>query len=171
MDPIEINAGRYYLRALRADRLIDDRPALAEAFADAAIRHALPGPGDPGEYVAARAAQWQDESACSWAVAEPTTGLLLGEVGLLLRTDAVAYCWTLPAHRREGVAATALSAVLRFGEGALDLEIIRFRHRADEVAPARLAAACGLVRAGAGAVADGADAVTEWRKEAQMNSA
>ncbi len=30
MEPVEINAGAWYLRALRADDRIDDRPALAE---------------------------------------------------------------------------------------------------------------------------------------------
>jgi len=30
MEPVEINAGAWYLRALRADDRVDDRPALAE---------------------------------------------------------------------------------------------------------------------------------------------
>ena len=30
MEPVEINAGTWYLRALRADDRIDDRPGLAE---------------------------------------------------------------------------------------------------------------------------------------------
>jgi hypothetical protein len=46
MDPIEINAGAWYLRALRADKLMDDRPALADL-----------GVGDP-DYVAQCAAGW-----------------------------------------------------------------------------------------------------------------
>ena len=61
MEPIEINAGQWYLRALRADERIDDRPALRDG-----------GITDP-EYVARRNAQWAAESHFSWAVCEPTT--------------------------------------------------------------------------------------------------
>ena len=35
MEPVEINAGGYYLRALRADDRMDDRPRIVEGFADA----------------------------------------------------------------------------------------------------------------------------------------
>jgi RimJ/RimL family protein N-acetyltransferase len=175
VDPIEINAGRYYLRALRADTLIDDRPALAEAFADdgvRAVRQAFSQPVDPDAYVAAKFASWRDGTCCSWAIAEPTTGRLLGEAGLVIGGDgAVAYCWTLPGERRKGVAVTALAAVLRFGEGALDLRTIRFRHRGGDVAAARLAAACGLVRANSEPAAGDDRVLTEWRKEPELNSA
>jgi hypothetical protein len=34
VEPVEINAGEYYLRQLRADKHLDDRPALVAAFAD-----------------------------------------------------------------------------------------------------------------------------------------
>src|SRR5689334_5797055 len=46
MEAIEINAGAWYLRALRADDRIDDRPALAAG-----------GITDP-EYVTRRGAEW-----------------------------------------------------------------------------------------------------------------
>jgi hypothetical protein len=70
VEPVEINAGAWYLRALRADDRIDDRPALAELGEDDAA------------YVQRRAAQWQSDTAYSWAVCEPTTGELLAEVAL-----------------------------------------------------------------------------------------
>jgi hypothetical protein len=70
VEPVEINAGAWYLRALRADDRIDDRPALAEL-----------GEADAG-YVQNRAIQWKDDSVYSWAVCEPTTGELLAEVTL-----------------------------------------------------------------------------------------
>lgn len=163
MEPIEINAGLYYLRGLRADSLIDDRPALAGAFADEAVRRAV-DVADPDVYLATRAAQWADDTGCSWAVAEPTTGRLLGEAGLLIEQDgALAYCWTLPDERRKGVASTALGAVLRFGEGALGLVTIRFRHRPEDRAAARLAVACDLVPADQALVAEGEGMVTQWR--------
>lgn len=78
MDPIEINAGQWYLRGLRADRGIDDRPALADL-----------GVTDP-EYVARSDAQWAADSRYSWAVCEPTTGELLAEVTLDPATGAIA---------------------------------------------------------------------------------
>ena len=70
MEPVEINAGAWYLRALRADDRIDDRPALAEL-----------GETDP-DYVEERGAQWTSDTTYSWAVCEPTTGELLAEVTL-----------------------------------------------------------------------------------------
>lgn len=163
MEPIEINAGPFYLRGLRADQLIDDRPALAEAFADEPIRRVIQA-ADPDAYIAVRAKQWTEESGCSWAVAEPTTGRLLGEVGLLIESgEALAYCWTLPPERRKGVASTALGAVLRFGLGALDLVTIRFRHDPEDHLAARLAEVSGLTRTDQALVTGGNAPCTEWR--------
>lgn len=77
MEPIEINAGAWYLRALRADDRIDDRPALAEL-----------GEAD-ADYVAKRTANWETDTAYSWAVCEPTTGELLAEVTLQPATGLI----------------------------------------------------------------------------------
>ena len=110
MDPVEINAGRYYLRQLRADDLLDDRPALTAA-----------GVPSPGEYVARRAGEWERDERFSWAIAEPTTGGLLGEV--VLDADGTIEVWTSP---EDAVAATeAAEAVARFGSGALGLAVRR----------------------------------------------
>ncbi|WP_099020389.1 hypothetical protein [Mycolicibacterium palauense] len=70
MEPVEINAGTWYLRALRADERIDDSSALAEL-----------GERDPA-YIDHRTAQWDSDTLYSWAVCEPTTGELLAEVTL-----------------------------------------------------------------------------------------
>lgn len=70
MEPVEINAGSWYLRALRADDRVDDRPALADL-----------GEHSPG-HVEDAAAQWESETRFTWAVCEPTTGELLAEVTL-----------------------------------------------------------------------------------------
>ena len=70
MEPVEINVGAWYLRPLRADDRIDDRPALAELGETAA------------DHVQERAAQWESDTTYSWAVCEPTTGELLAEVTL-----------------------------------------------------------------------------------------
>ena len=63
MEVVEINAGAWYLRALRDDERVSDVPALADL-----------GIADPAAFVAAADAGWADESRFSWAVCEPTTG-------------------------------------------------------------------------------------------------
>ncbi|WP_305092238.1 hypothetical protein [Prescottella sp. R16] len=110
MEPIEINAGTWYLRGLRADDRVDDRPALRDGGID-----------DPG-YVAERARQWADEDHFSWAVCEPTTGEMLAEVGVTPHgTDGVVRGWARPGHADALAAAT--DAVRRFAEGALGLAV------------------------------------------------
>jgi len=100
VDPVEINAGQWYLRALRADTRIDDRPALADL-----------GEADP-RYVERCAARWGSDTRYSWAVCEPTTGQLLAEVTLDPATGVIG------SRARDGHAAAALAAaesVRRFG--------------------------------------------------------
>jgi hypothetical protein len=99
--PVEINAGAWYLRALRSDDRIDDRPALAEL-----------GETDP-EYVARCSAQWESDATYSWAVCEPTTGELLAEVTL----DPTAGLIGLRARPGHAEAAQAAGdAVRRFAD-------------------------------------------------------
>lgn len=187
MEPIEINAGRHYLRQFRADDRLDDRPALLSAFADPAVRAALSATtvttaSDATAYIDARAAGWRDDGHYTWAVAELTTGALIGEVRLELGdwsagatgatgsagapgaaeapraaraeldapepTAARLLVWTHPDARRQGVAATAVSTVLRFSFGALDLEQVDFHCTADNVAAIALARRCGFIPAG-----------------------
>ena len=108
MEPVEINAGRYYLRQLRGDDLLDDRPALAAA-----------GVSAPEGYVDRRAREWAGDESYSWAIAEPTTGALLGEV--VLGADGALEVWTSP---EDGTAAReAADAVARFAAGALGLAV------------------------------------------------
>ncbi|QBJ95382.1 hypothetical protein ERC79_04990 [Rhodococcus sp. ABRD24] len=112
MEPIEINAGAWYLRALRADERVDDRPALQGG-----------GITDP-DYVARRRGQWATDEHCSWAVCEPTTGELLAEVGLTPNgSDGVLSGWARPGH--EDALETATDSVRRFAEGALGLTVSR----------------------------------------------
>ncbi|ALG13658.1 GNAT family N-acetyltransferase [Kibdelosporangium phytohabitans] len=151
MEPIEINAGGFYLRALRADDLLDDRPAILCAFSDAEMRrwvadYRIADLADAGDYVRRRAREWDTGTRCSWAVAEPTTGELLGEVDLrgLDEGDPQAACWTHPGHRGRGVASTALGAAVRFGFGALELDRIGYQHDAGNTASRRVAEKCGF---------------------------
>lgn len=104
MEPVEINSGAWYLRALRADDRVDDRPALAEL-----------GETDPG-YIARSAEGWAADTAYVWAVCEPTTGELLAEVTL----DPVS--GTVAVRARDGheeAARTAAESVRRFAAAAL----------------------------------------------------
>ncbi|GGK56334.1 hypothetical protein [Nocardia camponoti] len=109
MEPIEINAGAWYLRALRADRRIDDRPALADG-----------GVTDP-DYVATRSAQWADESHFSWAVCVPTTAELVAEIGVTPSPDGTAAVSGWARTGFDDALATGLESVTRFVAGALGL--------------------------------------------------
>jgi hypothetical protein len=105
MEPVEINAGQWYLRALRADSRIDDRPALAEL-----------GVTDP-DHVTRRTAGWSADTDYSWAVCEVTTGELLAEITLDPQTGAIA----TRARAGQAQAATAATeSVQRFAAAALN---------------------------------------------------
>jgi RimJ/RimL family protein N-acetyltransferase len=157
MEPVEINAGAYYLRQLRADNLIDDRPALLAAFADPELRRwvtrwRIDDLAMADEYVARRVDEWSLGERCSWGVAEPTSGALLGEVDLIrLAADwstAEAGCWVAPAWRGKGIAATALGAAVRFGAATLPLRRLDYLHAPDNTASERVAGKCGFARRG-----------------------
>ena len=105
MDPVEINAGQWYLRALRADSRIDDRPALADL-----------GVTDP-EHVTRGAAAWSADTSYSWAVCEVTTGELLAEITLDPRTGAIA---TRVRTGQTQAATAATESVRRFAAAALN---------------------------------------------------
>lgn len=101
MEPVEINAGAWYLRALRADDRVDDRPALADLGEHRS------------DHVEHRAAQWDSKTLCSWAVCEPTTGELLAEVTLDPSTGVIS-TRVRPGH--EQAAQTGAEAVQRFAD-------------------------------------------------------
>lgn len=162
MEPIEINAGTWYLRALRADERVDDRPVLLTGTADPdTIRYApLMVSADTAaatEYVRRRAYEWATDTWYSWAVCEPTTGEMLAEVGLRNiehnQRSAEMTCWTAPAHRNKGVMATAAGAVVRLAlapeaMGGLGLHRVSYLHVDDNTASAGLAQRCGMVAEG-----------------------
>jgi hypothetical protein len=99
MEPVEINAGQWYLRGLRADSRIDDRPALAKL-----------GVTDPGHVVRSNS-QWAADTSYSWAVCEVTTGELLAEVTLDPVTGEIA---TRVRAGHADVATAAAESVRRF---------------------------------------------------------
>lgn len=101
MEPIEINAGAWYLRALRADALMDDRPGLRDL-----------GETDP-EYVSRAAADWLGDIRYAWAVCEPTTGELLAEVAMRPGTGEVS---SRSRRGHDDAADAAVAAVRRFAD-------------------------------------------------------
>jgi RimJ/RimL family protein N-acetyltransferase len=160
MEPVEINAGEYYLRQLRADGLFDDRPALIEAFADPEhsryiVNYHVRTLTEAARYVAQRASEWSEDDRCSWAIAEPTTGALLGEIGLknldLAAGTAETALWVHPKARGQGIAPKAVQAAMGFGFGALGLREVNYRHHPDNHASAAVARRCGFTRVGPGA--------------------
>ena len=108
MEPIEINAGAWYLRGLRQDDLMDDRPALADL-----------GETESG-YVQRRDAQWASDTFYSWAVCEPTTGELLAEVTVDPSTAAVR---SRARAGHDDAAAVAAVSVRRFAVAVLGLTV------------------------------------------------
>ena len=153
MEPVEVNAGRYYLRMLRADDRVDDRPAVLAAYGDPDTARWIPEYQvrtleEATAYVRLRAQEWRDDQRCSWAVADPLTGEMLGEIGLknldFERREAAIACWTHPGHRGKGIAAIAVGTALRFGVSALGLLRIEYWHARGNDASARVAAKCGF---------------------------
>ena len=99
MEAVEINAGQWYLRGLRADGRIDDRSALADL-----------GVTDP-DHVVRSAAQWSADTSYSWAVCDVTTGELLAEVTLDPESGEIA-TRARPGHT--SAATAAAESVQRF---------------------------------------------------------
>ncbi|MGB6247342.1 MULTISPECIES: hypothetical protein [Gordonia] len=77
MQPVEVNAGAWYLRALRHDERLSDVPALT-----------LLGVDDPADYVRRAHEGWTDETGYLWAVCIPTTGELVAVIGVTVRGPA-----------------------------------------------------------------------------------
>ena len=86
MEPVEINNGTWYLRGLRYDDRVDDRPALADL-----------GETDL-DYVHDAEDGWADDTRYTWAVCEPSTGELLAEITL----DPKRRSWTAGRARARG---------------------------------------------------------------------
>jgi hypothetical protein len=130
MEPVEINAGIWYLRALRADDRIDDRPNLVDL-----------GLNDP-DFVTECTARWNSGTGYSWAVCEPTTGEMLAVVLLNVGapgsgldgaqesgggdTTVAPPGGLLTVHSRRGyeeAGAAGADAVRRFAASALNIQV------------------------------------------------
>ncbi|MGL4304739.1 MAG: hypothetical protein ACRCSF_01155 [Mycobacteriaceae bacterium] len=111
MEPVEVNAGSWYLRALRCDDRVDDTPALQC------------GGITDNNYIGMRTLQWHNDTHYSWAVCQPTTGELLAEVVI----ERIADTGLLSGWSRDGqnrALRAGMQAVRRFAEAALGLTII-----------------------------------------------
>lgn len=108
MEPVEINNGTWYLRALRCDDRVDDRPALAEL-----------GETDL-DYVDEAEDGWSDDTRYTWAVCEPSTGELLAEI-TLDRGSGFMASRARPGH--EDTAAMSEEAVRHYAEEVLGLRV------------------------------------------------
>lgn len=147
-----MSAGSWRLRALRPD----DRVAVLEAAVDPEIRRwrHCPDPtsGAVAAYIADRAAGWADETRCTWAVCDPGTDEMLGEVGLehldLPMGTAEVTCWALDRARGRGMTRAAVAAVVQFGFDGLGLARIGYGWAEPNVASARIAQALGFVPEG-----------------------
>lgn len=108
MEPVEINAGAWYLRALRDDGRVTDRPALTDL-----------GVGDPANHVVAAQQGWADETRYTWAVCIPTTGELIAEI--VVTPDGELVGRARSGH--EEALVESLPVVRRFAEGALGVTL------------------------------------------------
>ncbi|GEE02037.1 hypothetical protein nbrc107696_24830 [Gordonia spumicola] len=107
MEPVEVNAGAWYLRALRDDDRLSDVPALSLLSVD-----------EPADYIAASDADWASESRFVWAICVPTTGEAIALIGVA-GTVLSGVC-------RDGfdeALDAAVGPITRFAAGALDQSV------------------------------------------------
>ncbi|GAC56729.1 hypothetical protein GOHSU_12_01190 [Gordonia hirsuta DSM 44140 = NBRC 16056] len=124
MTPVEINAGAWYLRALRADDRLSDLPALTDlSLADSAGYLAQVLAADDADL--ADVPEAADDPArlpvrCVWAVCIPTTGELAAVIGVRGTPERS----ELRGLHRPGMGAAlaeSAPAVLRYAQQALGL--------------------------------------------------
>jgi hypothetical protein len=108
VEPVEINNGTWYLRGLRYDDRVDDRPHLADL-----------GETDL-DYVHDAADGWADDTRYTWAVCEPSTGELLAEITLDPVTK-VMHSRSRPGH--EDAAAMSEDTVRRYASEVLGIRV------------------------------------------------
>jgi RimJ/RimL family protein N-acetyltransferase len=157
VDPVEINAGEYYLRAFRHDDRISDVQAIADAFTDEETRRYLAREGIDGVSAAEAFLEfltdgWKYDYRWSWAVCDATTAEVLA--GIVIRDIdiksalAEVMCWTQPTHRGRGVLPATLNSVLSWAYGAMELHRITYRHAVSNKASQRVAEKCGFTLEG-----------------------
>ncbi|GAA3633677.1 RimJ/RimL family protein N-acetyltransferase [Lentzea atacamensis] len=157
MEPVEINAGEYYLRAFRNDDRVNDVPALVETYADEETRrymHRLTMEDVTAAelFIVLMNNGWPKDYRWSWAVCDAVTadvaaGIVLHSIDRKFGSAEVT-CWAHPAHRGKGVVPTALNAVLGWAFGAADMHRIVYKHSVSNLASQRVAEKCGFTLEG-----------------------
>lgn len=157
MEPVEINAGEFYLRAFRKDDRVNDIPAIVEAYEDEETRRYLERmdiDGAPAAemFVLFLTNGWNYNYRWSWAVCDATTaellaGIVIRDIDIKLGLAEVT-CWTQPKHRGKGVLPTALNSVLGWVYGAKEMHRVIYRHAVSNKASQRVAEKCGFTQEG-----------------------
>ena len=151
MEPVDITAGRFQLRAWQAG----DEPALAALLDEPAVARWTP---HPSPYTLAHATARIAEDAACWArgtraelgVRDATTGALLAVVGLYRLTTAdTEVGWaTAAAARGQGVASEAVGALCRWALEGLGLQRLEARVEVGNSASRRVAEKAGFALEG-----------------------
>ena len=151
MEPLDITAGRFQLRAWEAG----DEHALAALLDEPAVARWTPHPSpytlaDATARVAEDAACWAAGTRAELGVREATTGGLLAVVGLyrLTSTDAEVGWATAAAARGQGVASEAVAALCRWAFGGLGLLRLEARVEVGNSASRRVAEKAGFALEG-----------------------
>lgn len=148
LDPVEITAGRWHLRAWqpwdaeRVHALCQD--PVTQRFTS------VPVPYLPEHAVAwldSTARAWAEGAAATWAVCDATDPLPLGV--LALRRTAVAGTWdvgfhTAPEARGRGLMSDALASACRWAFGQLGAERVEWRAEVGNLASRRVAEKAGF---------------------------
>ncbi|MGV9775489.1 GNAT family N-acetyltransferase [Streptosporangium sp. NPDC003464] len=145
---MEITAGTLHLRPWRPA----DAEVVTAALRDPEIRRwaaAAPAEPDGRAWIADRTAGWADGSSGSFAIADATTGEVLGHTRVKITGDGVGEVgyWVLPASRGRGVAGHAVGAVARWAFAFLELSRLELRHAAGNTPSCRVAQKSGFALA------------------------
>lgn len=148
MDTASLTTGHLYLRPPEARDAVD----VQAACADLEVQRwtTVPSPytlTDAETWTGRVTAQgWADGTTASFAVLHATTGRLQGAVSLMGIADGSAELgyWTAPWGRGQGFTAEAVSAVCRWGFGALGLSRVLWRADVGNWGSRAVAEACGF---------------------------
>lgn len=148
MEPLEITAGRWHLRAWQpwdADRVAAMcQDAETQRWTSVPVPYAR---GHADAFLAATAAGWADGSAATWAVCDATDPTPLG--ALALRRSALPGTWdvgfhTAPEARGRGLMTDALATACRWAFAELGAERVEWRAAVGNWASRRVAERAGF---------------------------
>jgi RimJ/RimL family protein N-acetyltransferase len=129
-----------------------DVPAVLDVFADPQIRHwhmrAMGSEDEARVWIEAWSGRWSDETDGSWAVVDPETDHLRGQVALRSVNREFGHghitYWTCPQVRGRGIAVSAVEAVSRWALGELGLHRLEIHHSTANASSCRVAEKAGF---------------------------